>query len=140
MDTGGGGPVLSRTWQSVPEIASTVRELLPAGDEDGALRLLLDGVLRLPLAAADGSPDVTGSLDAPGSTGDDRWDALLAATVARVCRHAGVPVPPWTRRDSLPQWWWPGAVDARRAQVVQRTPIDFRRLGIWFDERNLTTL
>jgi hypothetical protein len=136
MATGGGGTAPSRPWRTVPEIAASVHERLRAGDEDAALRLLLDGVLRLPL------PDVAsvpGALQAPAGTGDERWDTLLATVVARTCRQAGVPVPPWTRRESLPRWWWPGTVGARRAQVVQRTPIDFRRVGIWFDERNLVS-
>ncbi|MGF1662018.1 MAG: hypothetical protein ACFCVG_06055 [Kineosporiaceae bacterium] len=125
-----------RAWPTVPEIAASVGERLRAGDEDAALRLLLDGVLRLPLPEA---ASVPGALQAPPSTGDERWDTLLATVVARTCRQAGVPVPAWTRCESLPRWWWPGAVGARRAQVVQRTPIDFRRVGIWFDERNLVS-
>jgi hypothetical protein len=136
MATAGRATTPALTWRTIPEIAVSVRERLGAGDEDGALRLLLDGVLRLPLPVA---ASVPGALQAPPSTGDERWDTLLATVVARVCRQAGVPVPAWTRRESLTRWWWPGAVGARRAQVVQRTPIDFRRVGIWFDERNLVT-
>lgn len=126
----------ARTWRTVPEIASEVSELLALGEEDDALRFLLDGVLAL--RDLEHSSDVEGFLAPPGPTGDERWDALLAASVAYLCRREGHGVPSWTRRAALSEWWWPGHVVARRAQVVQRTPIDFRRIGIWFDERNFT--
>ncbi len=136
VDATTGEPATSRTWRTAPEIASDVSQLLALGDEDDALRFLLDGVLALRHLT---TPDeFTAFVAPPGPTGDERWDALLAASIAYMCRQGGHPVPAWTARASLDEWWWPGHVIARRAQVVQRTPIDFRRLGIWFDERNFT--
>lgn len=119
----------------MPELAAYLRDLLSRGDEDDALRFLVDGVTRLPEVDP---PEVEMFLAEPESLGDLRWDTLLAVSVAHVCRREGMTPPSWTRRDTLPQWWWPGEVHARRAWVVQRTPVDFRRVGIWFDARNFT--
>ena len=126
----------ARTWLTVPELAVYLRDLLASGDSDDALRFLLDGFNRF--AELREAEDVEAFLAEPDTVGDLRWDTLLAASAAYVCRRAGVAPPRWSRRESLPQWWWPGHVYARRALVVQRTPIDFRRVGIWFDERNFT--
>jgi hypothetical protein len=121
---------------TVADVARLVGGLLAEGAEDDALRFLLDGVN--PIATMD-EADMPPYLEEPPTTGDERWDALIAASVAHLCRRRGATPPGWTRRDSLPQWWWPGHARARRALIVQRTPIDFRRLGIWFDERNFHT-
>lgn len=125
------------TWLTVPELAAYLRGLLSEGDEDGALRFLLDGVNRF--AELTDPVDVGLFLTAPATMGDLRWNTLLAASVAHVCRRSGVKPPAWARRESLPQWWWPGHEHSRRVMVVQRTPIDFRRVGIWFEGRNFTT-
>lgn len=120
----------------MPEVAEVVAGLLRAGEEDDALRFLLDGLLRV--AELDRAEDIALFLTAPAPVGDVRWDTLIAAATAHLCRRRALPPPAWTRRDSLPRWWWPGHVHARRAQALQRTPIDLRRVGIWLDERNFT--
>lgn len=126
-----------RWWSTAPEIAARTGVLVRAGEDDRALRVLLDGVNQVPLVAAlDGLDDM---LAEPGSTEDERWDALLAGAVRYRCRLVGRAAPRWTRRDPLPTWWWPGGRGARAAFAVQRTPPELARLGIWFDARNFGT-
>lgn len=98
---------------------------------------MLDGLNRLPIGIGD--DDAQTYLAEPEPIGDVRWDTLLAASVAYVCRKAGEPIPGWTTKDTLPQWWWPAGEVVLRAQTMQRTPIDFKRVAIWFDERNFRT-
>lgn len=125
-------------WRiSTSRIAASMREELEAGNESMALRLMLDGINRMPLASALGKLDEM--LDEPGSTGDERWDTLLAACVQYRCRKLGVRAPAWTRKEPLVSWWWPAGEHAQAAMTLQRTPIDFKRLGIWFSERNFAT-
>ncbi len=52
-------------------------------------------------------------LGAPGSTGDERWDALLAGSVRPHLRLLGLPAPAWTLRGPLDAWWWPAGHAAR---------------------------
>lgn len=126
-----------RTYRTVPQIADDVRACLQQGDEHHALRLLLDGVnhLRYLTVAA----DVRAFLARPGTVGDRRWDALLATAVAYQARLAGHVPPRWTDVPPLDAFWWPAGEHALRARTMARTPIDFKRLGIWFDARNFTT-
>jgi len=126
-----------RWWATVPDIATTVRQELAAGDEAMALRLLLDAVNRIPLVVALDRLDEM--IAAPASTGDERWDGLLAASVRYHLRRLGLTAPEWTARDPLPTMWWPAGRGSRAAMAMGSTPVEFRRLGIWFDERNFTT-
>jgi len=128
-------PDAPRAWATVPETAAAVADELRRGDEAMALRLLLDGVNRLPLAAT--AHALEAALAEPVTTGDVRWDTLLGGCVQWHCRRLGVAPPRWSRKETLGTWWWPAGERALRAQTMQRTPIDFRRLGIWFDARNL---
>lgn len=126
-----------RSWLTVDEIAANVRAQLAEGDDSMALRLLLDGINRAGVVAEIGSLDTM--LEEPRSTGDLRWDTLLGASVQYVCRRLGKRPPLWSRKPTLPQWWWPAGESVLAARTVARTPIDFKRVGIWFDERNFTT-
>ncbi len=126
-----------RTVPTVGQVAERMADLVAEGHEHQALRVMLDGVNRLP---APGSPaEARASLRRPASTGDSRWDALLAAAVAYRARLAGVRVPTWTAVPPLRQFWWPAGERAGRAMAMKRTPVEFKRLGIWFDERNFRT-
>ncbi|WP_273652550.1 helix-turn-helix domain-containing protein [Cellulomonas fimi] len=126
-----------RWWRTVPEIVDDVSAEVGRGDEPAAIRMLVDGLDALPRVAATGGADEM--LAEPRSTGDDRWDALVAGSVRYVARRAGVPAPAWTRRRPLSAWWWPTGRGARAAVAVQHTPVELARLGVWFDERNFTT-
>lgn len=126
-----------RWWSTVPEVADHVGDALRSGDDAWASRVLCDAVNQIPLVAALGGLDVM--LEAPASTGDDRWDALLAGAVRYRLRLIDHPAPSWTVRDPLPSWWWPGGRGARAVLAMQGTPPELARLGVWFDARNLTT-
>lgn len=126
-----------RSWQTIDEIAANMRAQLDRGDESMALRLLLDGINRAPVVADLGRLDEM--LAEPESTGDTRWDTLLAASVQYVSRRLGDTPPRWSRKPTLPTWWWPAQESSLAARTVARTPIDFKRVGIWFDEQNFAT-
>lgn len=125
-----------RWWSTMPEVAARVRDALAGGDTVWANRLLCDAVNQIPLVAALDRLDVM--LAAPGPTGDERWDALLAGAVRYRVRLLDLPAPAWTEREPLAAWWWPGGRGARAVLAMQRTPPELSRLGIWFDARNFT--
>lgn len=127
----------TRWWLTVPEAADAIRDALGADDTAWASRLLCDAVNQIPLVAALGRLDEM--LAAPGTTGDERWDALLAGAVRYRMRLVDRPAPAWTARAPLPAWWWPGGRGARAVLAMQNTPPELSRLGVWFDARNFTT-
>jgi hypothetical protein len=122
----------ARTWMTARDAAEAIKSELGEGDEDFALRTLIGAIndfrgLRDQAQRQD-------FLRRPRPTGDQRWDTLLAASVAQACRWQGITAPRWTRRAPLKTWWFPsngGGLLA--ARTMARTPIDFSRLGIWLD-------
>ena len=127
-----------RTWMTVRDAADAIKSELRTGDDEFALRTLVQAISDFrTLRSAD---DIEEFLRRPRPTGDRRWDTLLAAAVARACRKRRLHPPIWTRRQPLGSWWFPcngGGLLA--ARTMQRTPIDFSRLGIWLDESAFQT-
>ena len=122
----------ARTWMTARDAAEAIKAELGQGDEDFALRTLIGAIndfrgLRNPAEIQD-------FLRRPRPSGDQRWDTLLAACVARACRRQGTTAPKWTRRAPLKSWWFPSnGGGPLAARTMSRTPIDFSRLGIWLD-------
>jgi hypothetical protein len=127
-----------RAWMTAGEVAGAIGEELGRGDEDFAFRMLARGVADF--RSRRRPADVARYLAPPPSTGDERWDALLAAVVGRECRRRGVPAPAWTDAAPLRPWWFPLLASPRLvARTMQRTPVDFSVQGIWLDANALET-
>lgn len=124
-----------RTWLTATDAAEAIREELERGDTDFALRLLARALNDFRALTDPAERDAF--LAEPPSTGDHRWDTLLAVTVGRVCRQASVTPPEWTRARPLTSWWFPVFDPLLTARTIQRTPADLAAKGIWLDERAL---
>ncbi len=127
-----------RTWLTATDAAEAVREELERGDTDFALRLL--GRALNDFRSLTDPAERAAFLAEPPSTGDLRWDTLLAAAVGRACRQASVAEPEWTRTAPLASWWFPVFDPVLAARTMQRTPADFAARGIWLDERALAVV
>lgn len=127
-----------RTWLTATDAADAIREELGRGDTDFALRLLARALNDFRSLT---EPDERAAfLAEPPSTGDRRWDTLVAAAVARACRQTSVAAPEWTRTRPLTSWWFPVFDPVLTARTMQRTPADLASKGIWLDERALTVV
>jgi hypothetical protein len=121
-----------RSWLTVSDIARAVADELERGDEVFALRVLANA---LSAARSLTEPaDIVRFLQEPSSTGDRRWDVLLAAAVARECRLRGVRARGWTDVPGLEPWWFPALIDETLIPLaVQRTPPELASKGVWLD-------
>ena len=129
---------MSRAWPTMAEVADAVARELSTGNVDMAHRLLMDGVNRLPGAAQAGRLEEV--LKPPASMGDARWDALLAAAVRYRLHAMGLRAPAWTIKEPLSVFWWPTRInESQQYNAMAHTPAEFRRLGIFIDERDLTS-
>ena len=128
----------NRTWLTAADAADGIREELERSDTDFALRLL--GRALREFGQLTDPAEQAAFLAEPASTGDHRWDTLLAATVRRACRKAGVRAPEWTRTRPLASWWFPVYDPILTARTMQRTPVDLSTKGIWLDERALQVI
>ncbi|MBT2515460.1 helix-turn-helix domain-containing protein [Arthrobacter sp. ISL-30] len=131
--------VLGLTWQApaptpqsvLDEAAEAVRDELSNGDIDFTLRLALDAFKRLQAMEPT-------RLRKPRSTGDLRWDALLAAG-ARIALRGSKVKPRWGSR--LVQPWFPAEgvrriSDAYRQLTVRRTPKEFADFNIFLNDKS----
>lgn len=128
-------PDPARTWLTAADAAEAIREELGRGDTDFALRIL--GRALSDLRTLTDRDDVEAFLAEPPSTGDHRWDTLLAASIGRTCRQAGIPAPAWTDAAPLRSWWFPVFDPILTARTIQHTPVDLAARGIWLDGRAL---
>ncbi|HMR49057.1 MAG TPA: hypothetical protein PKE40_07525 [Arachnia sp.] len=128
---------MTRWWATVPEIAEDVRAALAAEDDIHAIRMLMDGINALPAARQAGLLDE--ALGEPSTTGDERWDALLAGALRYRLHQMGAGAPPWTYKPPLPTSWWPFAYSPSDAyNDMAHTPAELMRLGIFLDEREFS--
>lgn len=129
---------------SLQAAAREIRWGLAAGlDHRHALRAIIQA--SDDFAALPDAPAQRDFLAEPDSTGDARYDALLAALAVHLCVRAGLPTTPsWTRDPGryLERMWWFGLPDGSglRAYVLQRTPACFQARGVLFDITNLDSV
>lgn len=124
-----------RTWLTAGDAAEVIRNEVAGGEASFALRTL--GRALADLKELTDPIDVELALTEPPSTGDQRWDTLLAAAFRRECRNLAITAPAWTDVAALPSWWFPVYDPILTARTLQRTPIDFAARGIWLDRRAL---
>lgn len=125
-----------RHWLTVAEIADA---LAGENDEVFALRILAKALTDTRNLSE--PADLARFLRRPATTGDQRRDVLLAAAIARECRHRDIETPRWTDVAGLEPWWFPALVDRSLIPLtIRRTPPELARKGIFLDEKALATV
>jgi transcriptional regulator with XRE-family HTH domain len=117
---------------SLTDLARTARRHI--ADGEAMLRLLLQFIDDFREADRDVQRVLLQA--APGSTGDDRWDAFLAALAEHLAYHGGLPIPRWAERDGhvLKRWWFLSDLPSVKAAALAESPAAFRRRGIFVTE------
>lgn len=69
----------------------------------------------------------------PATTGDPRWDALVAATVEHLCYHGGIDVPAWALAPQrfLDRMWFVSPYRSVHASAFVATPAAFANRGVF---------
>jgi hypothetical protein len=75
--------------------------------------------------------------DEPSSTGDERWDALLAALAEYLAAQHDLAPPDWADLRVLRQPWFPAELEVQRADALVRAPAAFRKHGVYLSARDL---
>ena len=116
--------------------AASIRRAIRTGEYEWPLQLLAQSLADLRRVAEDPG-DRRLYLAPPGGTGSREWNALIAGAVARECRRLGIEPPAWTNIQPLPQGWSPLALPGLRRYLVEHTPEELARLGVWLDAGSL---
>lgn len=75
--------------------------------------------------------------DEPSSTGDRRWDTLLAALAEHLAAQDDNATPSWAGHRFLERWWFPFDLPSQHVEALVHAPMAFRRRGVFISARNL---
>ncbi|MGQ0466981.1 MAG: helix-turn-helix domain-containing protein [Sporichthyaceae bacterium] len=138
IDAGRDGVVHARSLLTVPAAAAALRAGLRAGWPTADL-LRVVRQMRTDLRHLEGhaEPQWLAFLAAPSTTGDQRWDAMLAGVIEGCALSAGRPVPAWTAGRVLERFWWVGEVASLRAYCFAHSPFSLQIRGVLVDPTDL---
>ena len=108
----------------------------PAHDDKKKLRYVFEFMRGAPEDTAPVNVLVSAE---PKSTGDMRFDALLAGIAEDLCVLGGEVPPQWVNSDArtLKSAWWVSSLAAGRAQALLHCPAALRRRGVMIDRHDL---
>jgi hypothetical protein len=69
--------------------------------------------------------------DAPGETGDERWDVLFAGLAEHLAIRDGEDAPGWSASRGLRRFWFPFDTPGARAQALVHAPAALRRRDVF---------
>ncbi|NDA37867.1 MAG: helix-turn-helix domain-containing protein [Actinobacteria bacterium] len=129
----------------IADLSRDIRKTSPKNRER-RLRLVFEFLREVNESGVNGSKVNDGSNDLslrfavePESTGDRRFDAMLAAITEDSCVRFGVAPPSWVFADRrfLDEAWWVSDLKSARAMALVNTPASFRRRGVMIDRHDL---
>lgn len=128
-----------RSLLTVPAAAAALRKGLrerwPTSD---LLRLVRE--MRSNARYATSDTDSAAFFAEPSTTGDPRWDALLAGSTEDFAMRAGFPVPAWANGHALPTFWFVGSSPNLQAYAFARSPMSMQVRGIMIDPADLESV
>lgn len=137
-----GAGTLDQPIETLHEVAREIRRCLDMSppDRHEALRWVAQFMDEFERAAP-GRRAVMVAVE-PGSTGDPRWDAMLAAAAEHLCYHHGLPVPSWSVDPArfLERWWFVSPYPSVHASALVNTPAAFANRGVFIHAGSLASV
>jgi hypothetical protein len=130
----------TRTLQTIGETATQIRRCLAESDEREALRWVAQFVAEFKRAS--GSERARLVEAEPPTTGDRRWDAMLAGVVEHLCFHADVTVPAWVMGPGrfLDRWWFVTPYRSLHPSAFVETPAALGNRGVFIHGSSLESV
>lgn len=139
IDAGGDSPIFVNRLLTVPAAAAALRKGLRAGwPTRDLLRLVRES--RSNAKWVERAEDLTVFFAAPSTTGDRRWDALLAGSTEDLALRRAVPVPSWTHGNALPTFWFVGESRFFDAYALAHSPASLKVRGVMLDPADLESV
>lgn len=136
IEAGADSPVHRGRLLTAPATAAALRQGLRSNwSTADLLRLVREMRSNAALVAA--PSDLAAFFAAPSTTGDPRWDAMLAASVEDLCLRGGLDPPAWTIGHALSTFWFVGSSPSLDAYAFARTPISMQVRGVMVDPADL---
>lgn len=132
-------PLHQRHLTTVPALSAGIRKGVRAGWATAdLLRLVRQCLAESAFLTTD--REWTAYLARPSTTGDQRWDVLVAGVADMMALNSDRPVPPWTAGRTLQRPWWVGEPDALRAFAFAHSPFPLSVRGVLLDPGDLETV
>jgi transcriptional regulator with XRE-family HTH domain len=138
IDAGAGSPVFVNRLLAIPAAAAAIRKGLQAGwPTRDLLRIVRESRSN---AKWVGDPDLAVYYARPSTTGDRRWDALIAGSTEDLALQRSAPVPTWTRGHALPTFWFVGENRFFDAYRLAYSPPSLKVRGVMLDPSDLESV
>ncbi|MDA8184937.1 MAG: hypothetical protein ACYCUF_02945 [Acidimicrobiales bacterium] len=124
---------------TVGELTAEVRQSLATGEGRGSTLRLIRQFL-MDLQRAEDPAELLH--ENPETTGDRRWDALIAGVVEDFTLHRCIEAPEWVfepARFSTP-WWFVTTIEAMRPTVIVETPAALANHGVFISRASLVNV
>ncbi len=139
IDAGRDSPVFVNKLLTVPAAAAAIRKGLRAEwPTRDVLRIVRES--RSNAKWVDGAEDLKVFLAAPSTTGDRRWDALLAGSTEDLALRQKQPVPGWTQGHALQTFWFVGDNRFFDAYNLAHSPASLKVRGVILDPSDLESV
>jgi transcriptional regulator with XRE-family HTH domain len=139
IEAGSDSAVHRHNLLTVPATAAALRKGLRAQwSTADLLRLVRE--MRSNAVQVTNAADRAAFFAEPSTTGDPRWDAMLAGSVEDLALRGEFPVPPWTRGHALPQFWFVGSAPSLQAYAFARSPFSLQVRGVMVDPADLESV
>lgn len=136
IEAGAASPIHRHRLSTFPAAAAALRRgLREQWSTADLLRLVRE--LRAHLALLSTPQDRAAFFAAPTTTGDPRWDAMLAGNAEDLSLRSGRPPPEWCRGHALPTFWFVGAAPSLQAYAFARSPFALQVRGVMVDPTDL---
>jgi transcriptional regulator with XRE-family HTH domain len=139
LRTGATGPIFVNRLVTVPAAAAAVRSGLRDGwSTPDLLRIVRECLSNSKWATSQADQDAFFS--GPSTTGDRRWDALLAGAVEDLFVRSGRLAPAWTRGHGLGRFWFVSGNRAFEAYSLAHSPPSLKVRGVMIDPDDLVSV
>jgi transcriptional regulator with XRE-family HTH domain len=136
IEAGPASPIHTAGLSTVSATAATLRRGLRGGWSTAEL-LRVVRQMRSDAAHLISDTDRAAFYTAPSTTGDPRWDALLAAVVEEDHLRAGETAPAWTHGHPLRTFWFVPGNPRLHAYAFAHSPMPMQVRGIMIDPGDL---
>ena len=136
---GAASPVFVNRLLTVPAAAAAVRKGLRAGwPTRDLLRIIRESRNNATWLTTPGGVAVFFAV--PSTTGDPRWDALLAGSTEDLALRRRQQVPVWTKGHALSSFWFVGSNRHFDAYAVAHSPPSLKVRGVMLDPSDLESV
>lgn len=133
---GSRSPIHARSLLTVPATAAALRGgLRAAWSTADLLRLVRE--MRSNAKFVETPLDRAAFFFEPSTTGDQRWDAMIAGSVEDLALRGGFEAPGWCAGHALPRFWFVGSTPSLHAYAFARSPFPLHVRGVMVDPADL---